>query len=135
MFQTNNGELVKKVVSGLGTFNDEISCRINEDCLWFYVKTPDNTRLIILKLSKSVFQKYDFKSAQDFRFSGQIIKNALKNIGKDDTLYISFDEKEVEEKKVFSVIKITISGTKLKKSYEIPLISINVDKEDDTTSF
>jgi hypothetical protein len=132
MLQTNKSELLKKVFCGLAAFNEDLIFRINQDYIHFSLMTKDNTSFILVKISKQCFQKYDFNKIEDIKVSSSLIKQIFSKISKDDIVFISFGDyfesepqkKEVEESRP-SQIQITLSSTKYKKTYQIPIIEIS----------
>lgn len=142
MLQTNKSELLKKVFCGLSTFNEDIIFRINKDHIYFGLMTDDNTSFIIVKIPSICFQKYEFKKIEDIKINGALIRQILSKVSKDDVIFISFGDyfdieksknidshKEETEKQTekLSQMQITLSSTKYKKTYQIPLIEINED--------
>lgn len=111
---------MKKVFGGLAGFNMEVTFRITKDCLFFSNMSIDNTSMVVVKLPQTIFQKYEFTEPMNIKVNASIIKKVLGNVGKEDNVHISFDE-------TFSQIKITLSSSKFKKSYEVPLIAITDD--------
>jgi hypothetical protein len=100
----------------------------------------DNTSLIVTKIPKTIFQKYDFKTEEDIKVSSYLISQILSKVSKDDVIYISFgdffdiektdniDTDKLSPQK-HSQMQITLSSTKYKKTYQIPLIDINEEEQ------
>jgi len=140
MLQTNKPEILKKVFCGLASFNEDIIFRIAENQLFFSIMSRDNTSLIVIKIPKTIFQKYDFKSEEDIKVSSQLIKQIFSKVVKDDVVYISlgefFDLEKTENidtnnpiMQKHSQMQITLSSTKYKKTYQIPLINITEEEQ------
>jgi len=118
MFITVKVEILKEIFGIIKKLTTEPTIKITENYWLLDLWTADNTTNVNIKLFKNNFTKYDFEKEVCIKFNANIFYEVLSKSSKDDTIFISFNED-------YSLIKITITNDKRKKSYELRLLEIN----------
>jgi hypothetical protein len=80
----------------------------------------DQTNVTFVTIPKELFQKYEIDKPRDIKINGVYMKKIFSKVSKDDNIFLSFDDN-------YSQIKITLSSTKFKKSYEVSLLQITAE--------
>lgn len=95
--------------------NIEPIFKIKQEYLLFDFWTLDKTTKVILKIFKNTFSVYDFKQEAYIKFNANLFNDIIRKAGKNDTLFISFDDS-------YSSMKITLTNPKIKKSYDLNML-------------